>query len=591
MDSNRDDQSAATPHESDESAYAALVWSLAGLVLLGVALVQLFGPVWREGPSRVVPTPPAVAELRTADPDRIDMLAADSRFNVWATAHGAHALTHEPSAVFDGEQCHPATRTLAYGHPLLSYAVLGLPAQLASGDPILTYNVGLLASIALGVFAMYLLVRDWTGLTSAGVGAGLIYGLYASKIGPINWPFIPETGWSVLALWLVHRFAAKRRWLDAVGAATCCVLQLTVSFYPVLSAVFLALPLLVWLVVAYGTRPLRTPAAGIALAILFLGSWAIFGPYLEVRAEFDTLKSEVQLFAPWSSLLPGRVVGWTALALAIVALALPRRLSLPRLGGDPRWALLVAIGLLAWLGTGGRGATNIPLPSGPSSGSPLPNLFGALASMIPGLDTVRSPGTLLNGIHLASSILAGLGIAALVRSVPARFATVVAIALVGGVWIAILRPPLLGLEPRVHYETLTLRPDEATLAFFATLEAAGNDGPLLELPMNARRNRRELMRDSERVLHSAYHHRRTSACYNSFAPPSYVAVAGLARKLPDATAIGTLREMGFTTILFHRLVPGRASPAERRMRDAQPPLVMVHETPELAAYALGASDS
>jgi hypothetical protein len=52
-------------------------------------------------------------------------------------------------------------------------------------------------------------------------------------------------------------------------------------------------------------------------------------------------------------------------------------------------------------------------------------------------------------------------------------------------------------------------------------------------------------------LLSAYHHRRTSACYVSFIPDSVRALAALSDELPEEPALQRVRELGFTTIVIH----------------------------------------
>ncbi|MDJ0852019.1 MAG: hypothetical protein QNK04_26915 [Myxococcota bacterium] len=48
--------------------------------------------------------------------------------------------------------------------------------------------------------------------------------------------------------------------------------------------------------------------------------------------------------------------------------------------------------------------------------------------------------------------------------------------------VAVLRPPWLGLEPRVAYTMHALAPDPEAVAFFRSLEARGSRGPLLAVP-------------------------------------------------------------------------------------------------------------
>ena len=72
------------------------------------------------------------------------------------------------------------------------------------------------------------------------------------------------------------------------------------------------------------------------------------------------------------------------------------------------------------------------------SGDPLPpafpNLYDALAAIVPGLSQVRGPAALYSGVHMSLSILAGFGAAAILRVVGER--RLLPVALLGALaWI------------------------------------------------------------------------------------------------------------------------------------------------------------
>src|SRR5262249_13267339 len=112
----------------------------------------------------------------------------------------------------------------------------------------------------------------------------------------------------------------------------------------------------------------------------------------------------------------------------------------------------------------------------------------------------------------------------------------------------VVRPEVLG-SPQSHGWLLhRVRPDPADIRFFEELAARGNTGPILELPF---RPDTGLGVNPERILLTADHHRRTSACYGSLSPPEEVLVATLAARLPDPAAVSGLRALGFTTVVVH----------------------------------------
>jgi hypothetical protein len=140
-----------------------------------------------------------------------------------------------------------------------------------------------------------------------------------------------------------------------------------------------------------------------------------------------------------------------------------------------------------------------------------------------------------------------MGAAALLRLAPARWrgaaaGLVVAVAFLDGV-----RPTALGLEPGFRYELAQLRPDPQILELFASLAAQGDTGPLLELPVLPW----HYQLNSSAMLAAAYHHRETSACYNSFVPPPIQQLAAISLGLPDDEALRRVRELGFATLVLH----------------------------------------
>ncbi len=176
----------------------------------------------------------------------------------------------------------------------------------------------------------------------------------------------------------------------------------------------------------------------------------------------------------------------------------------------------------------------------------LPNLYRVLESTIPGLDVVRVPAALFSGTHLTLSMLAGLGSAAVMRLAPPRkYIAVVAMALILITYVDTLRPRLVGLRPAVAYTAVPMRPGPEVIGFFEELDRLGNSGPILEVPVNPL----AIRANASAVLLTAYHHRYTSSCYNSFPGLARDEVKKLSERLPDEEAILALSELGFTTIV------------------------------------------
>jgi hypothetical protein len=266
------------------------------------------------------------------------------------------------------------------------------------------------------------------------------------------------------------------------------------------------------------------------------------------------------------------------LGLVAAGLGLRRRDALGGLGGDPRWALSIGCLLIA--------ATAV----GHFQPSPLPDLYAALASFVPGMSSVRRPGELMSGVHLTLCILSGLGAAALLRRTPRVPARYLAVALILVTYLVTLRPGFLGLEPPVAYSALEIRPSDEQIEFFRRLEELGNGGPLLEIPMPLRRFYRS-RRSSEQALLTLYHRRRTSGCYASYIPSKTSEVTELGRKIPEPAALERIREMGFTTIVVHRqqlrtLAPRLLRRLDKAASRSTPRLRRILASESLVAYEL-----
>jgi hypothetical protein len=257
-------------------------------------------------------------------------------------------------------------------------------------------------------------------------------------------------------------------------------------------------------------------------------------------------------------------------------------------GGDPRWALLVGCAFALVLAAGGnQGDRMLAFTAGEPPPLELPNPYAWLAARLPGLEIVRNPYALFLGAHVAASVLAGLGAAALLRRTPSRVAPIAATLLIAFSWVDALRPRTLGFEPRVEYRMVSMRPGADELAFFEELERRGNRGPLLEVPIHPE----HAARVSKAILLSAYHLRRTSPCYNSFVPPATREVARLASELPDAAALRALASLGFTTVVAHHPPTSGPVAAELHRRleaaaDSGAGLRRVHGDASRTAYAI-----
>jgi len=504
-----------------------------------------FSGYWGSPASATVPIPSRLLADGGAPAGRPKpVIEADYRMAVWAVGRNAHTLIFEPTRLFHAEPCHPTPNALALHHPVVTPALVAAPIAAATGDPVTTFNAAVFLKIAIGFGAMLLLVWDWTRSPPAAIVAALLYAFHPVQVEHPYHLFTSDNAWMLFGVFFARRLFERGRWSDAFGLTAACLLQMGASFYPFFAASLVALPLLAWLCCSRAVFVTVGVMGGAAL---------LFAPYLgQAAAEFSG-RGKV-FYAPWSTFLAGgkNAIGWLTALLAIAAFALRRDRVLAGIRGDPRAALAVSALLVAAFATGGNYHARVSVLSG-ADPPPfiLPNLFAAFSGWLPGLENVRLPGEFALATRAVVCLLAGLGAAGLLARIPDRARLGVAPALI---LLAFCQTPGLpgiftGAAPR--FDALAIRPPDDALAFFEALAESGNDGPLLELPID-RSNRGYTFRAApEQQLLSAYHHRRTSGCYFSFIPQQVRELAELSRDLPAHAALNRARKLGFTTLVIH----------------------------------------
>lgn len=567
-----------------ELALALLAFAVTG-ALLFAPLLRSGGVAYALLPARAVYEALAHAESPPQPVERWDLTATnDLRFVVWLIARNARTLLTHPSRLFEAEVCYPTPHALALGEPGISQGVLAMPAALLTDEPVAIYNASLLLLPLISALAMFVLVRDWSGSAAGGVVAGLLYGFHVVKTWDVVHPYVWDSAWTVLALWLAVHLCERPRWRDALALAACVSLQVAGSFYALLSAVVIALPFLLWLL--WRERPGPAVWLRFAVAAALVAPCAVFvlGPYLALRDAGVLSPRGTQHFLLDSWVRPGGVLflGLPLLSLTALGLLLPRRRCLRR-PRDPRWALAVSGLLLFGLAAGG--------PVDPQLGRPAPwfDWYARLSPWVPGLDVIRSPASLYSGTHLVASLLAGLGFAGLLASLPARargVAALLGVLLAGG--SVLLERTLLDPEA-FGYRVAALAPDPAALRFFDALAQRGDAGPILEVPVPPDVR---VPRVTESILLAFHHGRPTSACYNSYLSPELEQARRAAEALPDPEGIRAARELGFTTVLVHHAAGAPFAEHRRRSFErfarAHPdgPLLPLHSDESMSAYRL-----
>jgi hypothetical protein len=198
------------------------------------------------------------------------------------------------------------------------------------------------------------------------------------------------------------------------------------------------------------------------------------------------------------------------------------------------------------------------------------------------------PARVATGVQLGSAVLAGIGAAALLRLPGRRLGGLLAALLVLAAATELLLLPRLRAPGRARFAVLELEPPAEAREIFERLEAMGDHGPLLELPVDPQVFAAQQL-PQHRILLAAYHHRRTSACFGSLRPPGQEEFLERLRSLGSPESLEALRALGFTTILADgSLLMGRKARSALERADADPaaPLRLLHANERYAAFAL-----
>ena len=165
------------------------------------------------------------APLSLAPATKALPLSADTRLFLWTISWDVHALLHQPLSIFDANIFFPEPRTLAYSEHLIGSAVLGAPALLATGNPVLALNVIVLLSCVLsGLGAYYLARRLGVGAVAA-LAAGVVFAFGPARFVRLAQVHVAVVQWIPFALAFMHLYARHRHRRDLVAVAAFFTVQ------------------------------------------------------------------------------------------------------------------------------------------------------------------------------------------------------------------------------------------------------------------------------------------------------------------------------------------------------------------------------
>lgn len=174
----------------------------------------------------VVCTWPLARDMRTHVQDRGDPLLEIALLS-WATD-----AAHSPGrSVFDAPQFYPYHDTQVYQNSFLGQVPLFAPVYLATHNPVLAFEVTLLATLVLSGVCMWGYVRAATRNSYAGLLAGVVFAFHQYRFRNLQHVQVMSIWWWPLAVWALEDFLATRRWRSVLALGVAGVAQLYCSIY------------------------------------------------------------------------------------------------------------------------------------------------------------------------------------------------------------------------------------------------------------------------------------------------------------------------------------------------------------------------
>jgi len=475
----------------------------------------------------------------------------DTYFSMWRLSWIAHQLTIDPRHLFDANIFYPLTHTLNYSDAVLLQGLAGAPLLWAGVPAVAVYNLLVFTGFVASGLGAFLLVRDLTRSSAAGLLAGTVFAFAPFRFDhyvhlELLWAqFVP------LTLWMVHRTIRSGRWRDGLWTGLFVALQgLSCVYY----TVFMATILLVLGPILISTaersvrwRAVRALLAGAVLAAVILAPYA--RSYQAAREEVGergrlvtmlgfSVGPKHYLATPNNNILYGAAtksisvhekrlfMGFLVMALVVVGLWPP----INRVRVAYALALIIAIDvsfaqrgiLLGWL------YDNILI----YRGLRVPARFGQIAL-------------------LGAGVLAGFGLVRVIGWTREHRAA----------WV---RPALTAIAAVVALEYLMF-PQALVPIATAPNETAlwlrtQPPGPIINLPVSSPEQlAAERPIEPLYQYESIFHWRAMFNGYSGNAPAQYVLAKPTAAAFPTDTALATLRQFGIGYAIVHERYYGRTA--------------------------------
>ncbi len=489
----------------------------------------------------------------------------DSYLSIWIFGWQAHQLLRDPLQVFQGNIFYPFPNTLAFSEIILPEALMYLPVELATGNPVLAYNLVVLALFAMNGWTMYLWTFDLLHVggvaepslpaaRGAALLAGIIFAFCTYKLGEIRHVQLLAAQFMPLAMMYLARGLRRPTTRHAVLTALFFVLNAVSSLY---YALFLAMAMVLYAAVDMGVRRYRLgrahfifAALAAGIAALLLLPWLL--PFVQVEREFHFSASrDPRLFSArpasylasvGSNWLYGRLTsgyfvaskgqplfpGMIVLTLAIVGIWRRRR------GVVLFLVLLTVVGFVLSFGPqlfSSRALQPVTLVRLP---------YYWLSLVITPLRSLNAPARFDVLVMLALASLAALGAEWIAERVPRRQS------LIFGAFAALIL-----LEYAAAPLPLAKVAAGSNISpVYAFLAAQPPNQPVVEIPMG-QPTFADQDKHVEYTYNSVYHWQPLVNGYSTFIPPEYYTLVQDMEGFPSAETLTRLKNWGVVFVVVH----------------------------------------
>ena len=480
----------------------------------------------------------------------------DSYFSVWRLAWIAHQLWQRPGQLFNGNIFYPEKATLAYSDAILLPAIVVSPLHWLGVDPIVAYNLVLIAAFTLNGVAAYSLVRYLTGSMAAGLLGGAIFAFSPHRFDHfdhLEMQFAFWIPWAVLA-W--HKAIGRDEVRGYLRVAALVSAQ-------VLSCIYYGVFLITWLGVLAAFNFWRTPSrivrAGALMlvpALLVLAVYSI--PYLQNRQKVGDRRSrDVQVYsATFSDFLSApstnQLYGWS------YSLGSPERHLFPGLvtvgllvvGLWPpisRTVVLHLVGLIVAL----------ELTFGFNA-----HVYKILYDWVLPFRGLRVPARAYVLVLLGVAVIAGVGFSRLIASLRS-------VTRAPRVWGAAIPAIVLAVVVAEYFTMPRLRDVDRDVPIWYSWLKQQDDAVIFEWPVTVPWRLYDMV-DLNYMARSTLHWRPMLNGYSGYYPESYLRLLVDMRSFPDTKSLNVLRDRGATILVLHEYAETRiryARAVERLMRD------------------------